>query len=207
MFPLHDSQPTRRFPFINYLLIITTIIVFFIQISAYDFENFVYQYGFVPARFSFLDLNSYRYIFYSLFLHGGWFHLLSNMWFLHIFGDNVEDRFGHLRYLGFYLAAGFFAAFFQLIFNLGSDIPMIGASGAISGVVGAYFVFLKNQKSRQLSLLFLVFMISLSCQLGFFWVTGLLFKFFPALARWLPLIFNKEELPGLLILVVLFLDI
>ncbi len=150
MLPLRDSQPTKRFPLINYFLIIITLIVFFFQITASDFEAFVYQYGFVPARFDFFNLDSYRYIFYSIFLHGGWFHLLSNLWFLHIFGDNVEDHLGHLSYLGFYLAGGFAAAFAQLIFNLGSNIPMIGASGAISGVTGAYFALFKKSKIEAL---------------------------------------------------------
>lgn len=150
MFPLRDSHPTRRLPLINYSIILTTIIVFLIQISDPDFETFVYQYGFVPARFNLFDFDSYRYILYSLFLHGGWFHLLSNIWFLHIFGDNVEDRLGHLSYLGFYLTAGFAATFFQLIFNLGSDLPMIGASGAISGVSGAYFVLFKKSRIEAL---------------------------------------------------------
>ncbi len=150
MFPIRDSQPTRRFPLVNYLIIIVTVFVFLIQISAPDFEQFIYQYGFIPSRFIFSDLDSYRYIIYSLFLHGGWFHLLSNIWFLHIFGDNVEDRTGHLSYLGFYLAAGFAATFLQLLFSLDSSIPMVGASGAISGVAGAYFVLFKRAKIEAL---------------------------------------------------------
>lgn len=144
MFPIRDSRQAKRFPLINYLIILTTIFVFLIQLTAPDFEEFIYQYGFVPVRFNFFDMESYKYIIYSIFLHGGWFHLLSNMWFLHIFGDNVEDYFGHLPYLGFYLLAGIFAVFSQLIFNLGSNIPMIGASGAISAVAGAYFVLFKK---------------------------------------------------------------
>src|SRR3990167_3206141 len=137
MFPIRDSTPRRRFPIVNYLIITITIYIFIIQISAPDFEAFVFRFGFVPARFSFIDLNSYRYILYSIFLHGGLFHIASNLWFLHIFGDNVEDRIAHLGYLVFYLLAGAAAVFAQLVFNLGSPIPMIGASGAISGVTGA----------------------------------------------------------------------
>jgi membrane associated rhomboid family serine protease len=150
MFPIQDSTPRKNFPFINYLIIFITVIIFLIQISAADFEALVFQYGFVPARFNFFDPSSYRFILYSIFLHGGWFHLLSNMWFLHIFGDNVEDELGHLKYLGFYIVAGFAAAFGQLIFNLGSNLPMIGASGAISGVVGAYFVLFKRSRIKAL---------------------------------------------------------
>ncbi len=90
------TQP-RRFPLINYLIILTTIGVFLIQISAPDFETFVYQYGFVPARFNLFDLNSYRYILYSLFSSRWLVSSFINMWFLHIFGDNVEDRLGHFK--------------------------------------------------------------------------------------------------------------
>ncbi len=144
MFPLRDSTPRKSFPFINYLIILTCVYIFFLQIFSSDFEGFIYQYGFIPSRFDLFNLNSYRYLLYSVFLHGGWFHLFSNMWFLHIFGDNVEDRMGHFWYLLFYLIGGVIAVFAQLIFNLGSDIPMIGASGAISAVAGAYFVFFKR---------------------------------------------------------------
>lgn len=150
MFPLRDSTPRRRFPLFNYLIIIFTIYVFFLQLTAPDFEEFIYQYGFVPSRFDLFNFDSYRYILFSIFLHGGWFHLLSNLWFLHIFGDNVEDKLGHIFYLLFYLLAGFAAVFSQLIFNLGSNIPMIGASGAISGVAGAYFVLFKRSRIEAL---------------------------------------------------------
>ncbi|MBI4225738.1 rhomboid family intramembrane serine protease [Candidatus Roizmanbacteria bacterium] len=150
MFPIRDSTPRSRFPIVNYLIIAITIYVFFIQISSPDFEAFVFQYGFVPARFNLLDLSSYRYILYSIFLHGGLFHIASNLWFLHIFGDNVEDRIGHFWYAIFYILAGVAAVFAQLGFNLGSSIPMIGASGAISGVAGAYFVFFRHSKVETL---------------------------------------------------------
>lgn len=150
MFPIRDSTPRRSFPFINYLIIVITIYVFFIQISSPDFESFVFLYGFVPARFSFFDLESYRYILYSIFLHGGLFHIASNLWFLHIFGDNVEDRMGHLLFPIFYILAGVMSVFAQLIFNLGSTIPMIGASGAISGVTGAYFALFRHSKIESL---------------------------------------------------------
>lgn len=150
MFPIRDSTPRRRFPIINYLLIFFTVYVFFIQLAAQDFEEFIYQHGFIPAYFDFFQSESYRRILYSIFLHGGWFHLISNMWFLHIFGDNVEDKLGHFFYLVFYLSAGIFAVFSQFIFNLDSQIPMIGASGAISGVAGAYFVFFKKSKIEAL---------------------------------------------------------
>jgi membrane associated rhomboid family serine protease len=150
MFPISDIAPRRKFPFINYLIIITTVYVFFLQLTAPDFEKFVFNYGFVPSRFSFFDLSSYKYIFYSIFLHGGFFHIFSNLWFLHIFGDNVEDKMGHLNYLFFYILSGIAAVFSQYVFNLESNIPMIGASGAISGVAGAYFVFYPRGKIKSL---------------------------------------------------------
>jgi len=150
MFPLSDIAPRRRFPLVNYLIIIITIYVFFLQLSAPDFEEFIFQYGFVPSRFSLFDFSSYKYIFYSIFLHGGFFHIFSNLWFLHIFGDNVEDKMGHLNYLFFYILSGVVAVFSQYLFNLKSNIPMIGASGAISGVAGAYFVFYPRGKIKSL---------------------------------------------------------
>ncbi len=150
MFPLRDSHPSRRFPVINYLLILFTCLVFFIQLIPPDFKEFVYQYGFVPANFNFFNFESYKNIFYSIFLHGGLFHLFSNMWFLHIFGDNVEDRLGHLRYLFFYLAGGVAAVFSQYIFNTDSIIPMIGASGAVSAVAGLYFASFKRARIEAL---------------------------------------------------------
>ncbi len=156
MFPLGDSTPRRTFPFVNYLIIIVCVLVFLIQLSSPDFEAFVMQFAFVPARFSFLDLTSYRYILYSLFMHGGWFHLLSNMWFLHIFGDNVEDRLGHFKYLIFYILGGFVAALSQYFLNSGdSSLPMLGASGAISAVAGAYFVLYRNSRVKTLVAFFL----------------------------------------------------
>lgn len=150
MFPLRDSTPRRSFPLVNYFIIFLTVYVFFLQLAAPDFEQFIYQYGFIPSEFNLFDLPFYRFIIFSIFLHGGWFHLLSNLWFLHIFGDNIEDRMGHFFYLLFYLSAGVVAVFSQLIFNLGSDIPMIGASGAISAVAGAYFVFFKRSTIQAL---------------------------------------------------------
>ena len=150
MFPISDIAPRRRFPLVNYLIIIITIYVFFLQLTAPDFEKFIFDYGFVPSRFSFFDISSYKYILYSIFLHGGFFHIFSNLWFLHIFGDNVEDKMGHLNYLFFYILSGVVAVFSQYIFNLKSNIPMIGASGAISGVAGAYFVFYPRGKIKSL---------------------------------------------------------
>lgn len=89
-----------------------------------------------------------------MFLHGGFFHILSNMWFLHIFGDNIEDRLGHVRYIFFYIFAGFFAILAQYFLMTRSNVPLVGASGAISGVAGAYFVFFKRSQVKTLFTLF-----------------------------------------------------
>jgi len=107
-----------------------------------ELEEFLTCFGLVPAAFlSHMDLQHARSVFSSMFLHAGWGHLLGNMWFLFIFGDNVEDRMGHLPYLLFYLFAGVCAAATQVFVESQSNIAMVGASGAISGVLGAYFVF------------------------------------------------------------------
>jgi membrane associated rhomboid family serine protease len=148
MIPLRDTVPSNTFPVVNYLLIGLNGAVFFFELSlGRHLDTFILHHGLVPARFTDLlhsegpHLSAFVPVFTSMFLHGGWLHLLGNMLFLYIFGDNVEDRFGHFRYLVFYLVAGVAAAATQVYFNPASEIPMVGASGAIAGVLGAY-VFL-----------------------------------------------------------------
>lgn len=146
MFPLRDSTPRTTFPYINYLIIALNVAVFVYQLFLPNMDKFIYQYAFIPKEFNAADLKSYFYIFTSMFIHGGIFHLVSNVWFLHIFGDNVEDEIGHIRYLIFYLLAGVAATLLQYAFIQHSEIPMIGASGAISGVAGAYFFLFRKSK-------------------------------------------------------------
>lgn len=146
MFPLRDSTPRKSFPFINYLIILINIVIFIMQLAAPDPESFVLDYAFIPVQFHFTDIYSYTYIITAMFLHGGFLHLISNMWFLHIFGDNVEDVLGHFRYLLFYLASGVAATLLQYYFMQDAAIPLIGASGAISGIAGAYFVLFRHSK-------------------------------------------------------------
>lgn len=141
MFPIRDTQNSNSFPFINLLLIIANIYVFFLEITAPDLEIFVRQYSLIPRTINFANLQSLQPFVTSMFLHGGFLHILSNMWFLWIFGDNVEGRIGHIKYLGFYLFCGIAASLVQYIFMPNSSVPMLGASGAIAGVLGAY---LKN---------------------------------------------------------------
>lgn len=144
MFPIRDSSPRATFPFVNYLLIGINIYVFYLQLTAPDFEAFVMQYAFIPVTFDFFDPQSYFFILSSIFMHGSFMHIASNLWFLHIFGDNIEDRMGHFSYLVFYLLAGFAATMAQYIVAPGSEIAMLGASGAISGVSGAYFILFRK---------------------------------------------------------------
>lgn len=143
MIPLRDNVPSRTYPLVNTLLIWANFVVFAYEISRGALlEEFISRWGLVPARladegfFSSAGLT----ILSSMFLHGGWLHILGNMWFLYLFGDNVEDRLGHLRYLAFYLLCGTAGAVNHVLFNLGSTMPVVGASGAIAGVLGAYFV-------------------------------------------------------------------
>lgn len=150
MFPLYDSSERSTFPFINLAIIALNIFVFYLQLTAPDFEQFVFDYAFTSAKFNFLDPRTYTFIFSSIFMHGNLLHIASNLWFLHIFGDNVEDRMGHVRYFLFYLAAGVAATLVQYFLAPTSDIPMLGASGAISGVAGAYFVLFRHSKVRSI---------------------------------------------------------
>ncbi len=148
MIPLKDTVPSRRFPIVNTLLIAVNVFVFFVELSqGTNLKQFIYNFGAIPSRYFYLKahyphqlLNRFLPIFTSMFLHGGWFHLIGNMLYLWIFGDNVEDRMGHFRYLLFYLLSGIGAGLFHIYTNAHSTVPSIGASGAIAGVLGAYFI-------------------------------------------------------------------
>src|SRR5271165_2170372 len=148
MIPLKDLNPSRTTPFVNIALIVTNVVVFFYQVSLpLRFQKaFVIVNGTVPARIpSFLAGHTSAQIaleplFTSMFLHGGLMHLLGNMLFLYIFGDNVEDFFGHIGYALFYVVCGIGSGLVHVLFNLHSTVPAIGASGAISGVMGAYIL-------------------------------------------------------------------
>ncbi|UCG11468.1 MAG: rhomboid family intramembrane serine protease [Deltaproteobacteria bacterium] len=148
MIPLRDTTQTRNYPVVNILIIVTNFLVYSIEVVHGEaLSQFIYMYGLVPARYSVpaigahFTLGQQVFSFLScMFLHGGFWHLLGNMWFLYIFGDNVEDRLGPIRYLLFYLLCGFASSLSHLFVNWHSQIPTIGASGAIAGVMGAYFV-------------------------------------------------------------------
>ncbi len=154
MIPLRDVNPSRTIPVVNYSLIALNAAVFFFELSlgGRGVNGLVASFGLVPARLT--DALAVRDIglvtilpaFTSMFLHGGWMHIIGNMLFLWVFGDNVEDRFGHLRYGIFYIISGLSAAFLQVWMNPDSTVPMIGASGAIAGVLGAYVVMFPRAK-------------------------------------------------------------
>src|SRR5687767_9067028 len=147
MIPLRDVIPSRTFPFFTISFIVLNTIAFLYEQSLPQqaLETFVHTYGAIPVRIDGLT------IFTSMFLHGGWMHFLGNMLFLWIFGDNVEDRLGHGRFVAFYLLCGTVAALAHVMSEPGSLIPTIGASGAVAGVMGAYFVLYPH--SRILTLL------------------------------------------------------
>ncbi len=143
MIPIQDTVHARRFPLVNTILLGLNILVFMhlSLLSSEEFRQVVMQWGLVPARFYQGEgINRWVPVFTSMFLHGGWAHVISNMLALYIFGDNVEDRMGSLRYLIFYLATGFLAGLVHLWAYRSSTVPTIGASGAIAGVLGAYLV-------------------------------------------------------------------
>ncbi len=148
MIPLRDNIPTLRFAYVTYVLIGLNLLVFFYELSLGQrgYVEFIYSYGYIPRDFtdmirsgqlSALVLLS---LVTSIFLHGGWVHLLGNMLYLHIFGNNVEDSMGHLRFVVFYLGIGAAANLGQVLVAPGSEVPGIGASGAIAGVLGAYLL-------------------------------------------------------------------
>jgi membrane associated rhomboid family serine protease len=142
MIPLHDTIQSRSFPLVNWLLIAVNIVVFFFTLSlGQEAEGLVLALGVVPARLlAYPSLSEGITLLTSMFLHGGWLHLISNMLALYIFGDNIEDRLGSVPYLAFYLICGVIAGLVHIAVNPTSTIPSIGASGAISGVMAAYLV-------------------------------------------------------------------
>jgi membrane associated rhomboid family serine protease len=148
--PLRDVIPSRTTPYITVTIILLNAVAWLFEISLQqnDLNQFLYVYGVVPAQFTWPTLIT------SMFLHGGWMHVIGNMWYLWIFGDNVEDRLGHAGYIIFYLLCGIVAAFGQIVIDPTSTLPTIGASGAIAGVMGAYFVL--YPRSRVLTLVPLI---------------------------------------------------
>jgi membrane associated rhomboid family serine protease len=161
MIPLYDTVRTHKFPFINILIIALNVLAFFyeLQLGSSALERFIFTWGAMPVDITSNVAGTWPTIFTSMFLHGGWFHLLSNMWFLYIFGDNVEARMGGIRYLIFYLLSGVAAVLLQAYLLPSSNVPMIGASGAIAGVLGAYLISFPRSRIASLVPILFIFTI------------------------------------------------
>jgi len=155
MIPLRDTRPSNSSPVVTVFIIAVNVLVFLymVMLDSYTQNDFIAAYALIPAR---LNLSA---LLTSMFLHGGWMHLIGNMWFLWIYGDNVEDVLGHGKYLVFYLICGVVAAIAQYLISPFSRVPILGASGAIAGVMGAYLI--KFPHSRILTLI----------PIFFFWTT------------------------------------
>lgn len=178
MFPLWDDIPAERMPFVNYAIIALCALAFFLQLASQDDEAIVRQFGMIPVRVTNPKLQevtlegrdsrgervrerisldspvpAWTTLLTSMFLHGGWMHLIGNMWFLFIFGDNVEDRFGHLGYAVMYLLCGLAAGLLHIVSAPDSALPTVGASGAIAGVMGSYILLYPH--ARVMALIFL----------------------------------------------------
>lgn len=148
MFPIRDTIRSRSFPLVNWLIIILNVMVFFYQsnLSRAQLESFAQVWALVPSRISLGDPLTWYPFLTHMWLHGSLLHLVSNMWVLVIFGDNVEDRLGSGRYLLFYLMGGIGAGLLQFFFSTSPDVPALGASGAIAAVMGAYLLFFPQAK-------------------------------------------------------------
>jgi membrane associated rhomboid family serine protease len=156
MIPIRDTIPSRSVPVVTWTLIAVNVAIFFYELTLEpaELQAFFYIFGMVPARYTHpewavwvgLPVDDYWPFLTSMFLHGGWMHVIGNMWTLWIFGDNVEDRMGRIRFLLFYVLTGLAAGFTHWFTNLGSTVPTVGASGAIAGVLGAYFVLFPSSR-------------------------------------------------------------
>jgi len=147
MIPIRDNIPSKTSPIVTVILIAANSAAFLYQLSlGSGVQEFIMRFGLVPVKFLHLfdrggnPLLAFIPFFTCMFLHGGWFHIIGNMWYLWIFGDNVEDRVGHIKFLLFYILCGIAAGFVHVFANPNSGIPTVGASGAIAGVMGAYFL-------------------------------------------------------------------
>jgi len=148
-FPYKDDNPRVLFPFVTYGIIGLNILVFLAQFFVYGNERLISTFAFVPYEFKLFT------IFTSMFMHGGLMHIIGNMWFLYIFGDNVESILGHVRFLLFYLFCGIGAAVAQFLIQPDSTTPMVGASGAIAGVLGAYMIKFPKARVHVLAVIFI----------------------------------------------------
>jgi membrane associated rhomboid family serine protease len=201
MFPIRDTVPNRTLPVTTWLIIIQCGIVFFFETTLphRTLEKFIVFFGIVPVEYTKrhwhgLPLIDYISFLTTMFLHGGWLHFLGNMWFLKIFGSKVEDRMGHRGFLVFYLISGILASVFYIYFSPRSSMPVIGASGAIAGVMGAYYVM--SPGARILTLIpILIFPWFVEIPAFFSWDGGFSYSCFPAPFR-LPFPMQAGEWHG-----------
>jgi len=157
MIPIGDDNSQRRLvPVWTWIFVIINVLVFLLEMTAG--EDFIISWSFIPLRFLSDPAGDFITIFTSMFMHGGWLHLGGNMLYLIIFGDNVEDRFGHFKFLIFYLLCGIAAMFAQMAVDPYSNVPNLGASGAIAGVLGAYLVLFPQRRVRVLLVRWIVYM-------------------------------------------------
>ena len=154
MFPLRDSEHSGKTPIVTILIIVLNILFFWRELNSNDLAIFINNYALVPSKINLIDPSTWYPFITSMFLHGGFFHIASNMWFLWIFGDNAEAAMGRFRFLGFYLLSGIVASLVQFLLQIMAgaaiDVPMLGASGAIAGVLGAYLVLFPHAKIETL---------------------------------------------------------
>ncbi|MGA7169815.1 MAG: rhomboid family intramembrane serine protease, partial [Candidatus Sulfotelmatobacter sp.] len=183
MLPIKDDQPRYSTPFVTWFLIGLNLVIFFFEwaLDPRSLNLVIHQFGVVPYHTAVFLGGSPRYslaavvlpFFTSMFLHGSWMHVIGNMWFLYIFGDNVEDYLGHFKYLVFYILTGLIAMVTQVAINVHSTVPTVGASGAIAGVLGAYFVL--YPKARVLTWFFVFVMwVPAAIILGYWFVLNFL---------------------------------
>jgi len=180
MLPLYDTVRSRKFPLINLTLVLVNVLVFLyeLQMDPLVLKEFIFTWGLIPARLI-SDPNSFwRTIFSAMFLHGGWFHIINNMWVLLIFGDNVEASLGKIRYIIFYLLSGLAAGLMQTYILPTSTVPMIGASGAVAGVLGAYLIlFPRSRIASLVPILFIFTIIEIPAMLFLiFWFVSQLYS-------------------------------
>ena len=181
MIPLRDDQPRFSTPYVTYFLIAINLLIYYGQfmLSPYSERSLLYEFGLVPARLVAVvsgvshapAATAVLPIFTSMFLHGSWMHVVGNMWFLWIFGDNIEDYLGHFQYLVFYLLSGVTAALAQVLLSPDSRLPTVGASGAIAGVLGAYFLLYPKARVLTWFPLIFFFYVPAWLWLGFWFVT------------------------------------
>ncbi|OYD16812.1 hypothetical protein CH333_02550 [candidate division WOR-3 bacterium JGI_Cruoil_03_44_89] len=188
MIPLRDNIPSKRFPFVTYFFIFINVALFIYELTLGKFTNiFVGKYGCIPYEITrardiepFIGIPVYFTLLSSMFLHGSWLHLIGNMLFLFIFGDNVEDWWGHRRYLLMYILFGLIAAVLQILVSPNSRVPFIGASGAIAGIMGSYFFLYPHAKVNVILIFFFlvrIVWIPAFLFLGFWILLQILFGF------------------------------